>query len=73
MKANFLSPRAGMGGDFFVCGTPADVPDAALVELARKGIADRVARMNCPNCNPTARAYAYAQAKWIVAGIDKGD
>lgn len=71
MKANFLSPRAGMGGDFFVDGFQR--PEPALVETARRGIEAHRARMNCPNCNPTARAYAHAQAKWIVAGIDKDE
>ena len=69
MKANFLSPRAGMGGDFFVDGFQR--PEPELVETVRRGIEAHVARMNCPNCNPTARAISRVQAQWVVAGIDK--
>ncbi len=36
MKANFLSPRAGMGGDFFVDGFQR--PEPELVEIVRQGI-----------------------------------
>ena len=36
MKANFLSPRAGMGGDFFVDGFQR--PEPELVEAVRQGI-----------------------------------
>ena len=36
MKANFLSPRAGMGGVFFDDGF--EMPEAELVETVRQGI-----------------------------------
>lgn len=48
-------------------------PEPELVEAVRRGVEAHIARMNCPNCNPTARAYARVQAQWVVAGIDKGE
>lgn len=34
---------------------------------------ERERKNECPNCNPTAQAYALVEAQWVVAGIDKGD
>ncbi len=42
MKANFLSPRAGMGGDFFVDGFQR--PEPELVEAVHQGIEAHKAR-----------------------------
>lgn len=30
-------------------------------------------RLECPNCNPTARGMAFVTDKWIVAGIGKDE
>ena len=34
---------------------------------------ERERKNECPNCNPTAQAYALVEAQWVVAWIDKGD
>ena len=45
-----------------------------------QAIREHIARMRgeqpsneCPRCNPTARAIAFVQALWVVAGMDKGE
>ena len=54
--------------------TPIETPDRELVERIRAALpVNRAPAIECPRCNPTAKAYALVEAQWIVAGIDKGD
>lgn len=45
--------------------TPENWPSPAEVPRIR------VTTRDCPNCNPTAKAFSIVEARWVVAGIDK--
>ena len=50
-------------------------PAQKIVDYVRWSIQRQreTAILNCPRCNPTARAMEISQARWVVAGIDGRD
>ena len=54
--------------------TPIETPDRELVERIRAALpVNRAPAIECPRCNPTAKAYALVEAQWVVAGMDLKD
>jgi hypothetical protein len=54
---------------------PADPETAQAIRehIARMRGERQESRVECPYCNATAKAIREVQARWVVAGMDKGE